>query len=313
MSFAGEAEVMATVEALIRRLWATCLKVDILSTAFPRMTYQDAMSTYGSDKPDIRMGMEVCTPSRRAIWHFLRKQISDVGYLLPVDLVSKISPLNDPTVEIIKLHVSDDAGETRGFVRTFMDSPESTSFQENTEGGPGIFIVDSRQPLQGLQPFGFEAARHIEELLELEDGDLVILQARKKAPHTGGATPLGNLRLALFNAAVKGGYVHKPASFEFLWITDFPLFSPTIDSEPGQGGTAGLSSTHHPFTSPKPEDVELLLTDPTKVRGDHYDLVLNGIELGGGSRRIHDAKIQEFIMKDILQVGSSGVLFTIIG
>ncbi|KAI9713738.1 MAG: hypothetical protein M1812_006576 [Candelaria pacifica] len=284
MSFGSGAEVMATVEALIKRLWAACLQMDNLSTSFPQVTYQDAMSKYGSDKPDIRIGME----------------IADVGYLLPVDLVSKISPLTDPVVEILKLHISDDAEETRRFVRTFMDSPESTLFNENVEGGPGIFIVDSRKPLQGLQPFGFEAAERIEELIELEDGDLVVLQARKRAPHTGGSTPLGNLRLALSNAAVKGGYMPKPEGFAFLWITDFPLFSPTIESEPGQGGTAGLSSTHHPFTSPNPEDVDLLSIDPTKVRGDHYDLVVNGVELGGGSRRIHDARVQEFIMKDIL-------------
>ncbi|KAI9702367.1 MAG: hypothetical protein M1836_000846 [Candelina mexicana] len=284
VSFASGDEVMAIVEALVRRLWAVFLNMDDLATRFPQMSYHDAMSKYGSDKPDIRIGME----------------IADVGYLLPADLVSKISPLRDPVVEVLKFHVSDEVDETRRFVRTFMDSSDSASFQENPEGGPGIFVVDSRKPLQGLQPFGFEAAEQLEELLALEDGDLVVLQARKRAAHTGGATPLGNLRLALSNAAVRRGYAPKPEGYEFLWITDFPLFSPTIESEPGQGGIAGLSSTHHPFTSPKPEDVDLLLTEPTKVRGDHYDLVLNGVELGGGSRRIHDARVQEFIMKDIL-------------
>jgi aspartyl-tRNA synthetase len=86
-------------------------------------------------------------------------------------------------------------------------------------------------------------------------------------------------------------------------VVDFPLFSPSSDSEPGQGGAAGISSTHHPFTAPKTAaDVDLLLTDPTKSVADHYDLVVNGVELGGGSRRIHDAAVQEFILRDILQM-----------
>ncbi|KAI7702800.1 hypothetical protein KC322_g7305, partial [Hortaea werneckii] len=120
-----------------------------------------------------------------------------------------------------------------------------------------------------------------------------------------GSTPLGNLRLALHKAAWKQNLLPKPTGFEFLWITDFPLFSPSSDSasEPGQGGSAGLSSTHHPFTAPKtPSDVDLLLTDPLAAKADHYDLVLNGVELGGGSRRIHSAAMQEYIMREILQM-----------
>jgi aspartyl-tRNA synthetase len=226
-----------------------------------------------------------------------------VTYLLPVDLVSKLTSDLDSICEVLKIHISDDPNETRSFVNAFMDSPESAIFRENPEGAPGIFVVDSRKPLQGLQPFGFEAAEHIEEILDLEEGDLVVIQARKRAPHTGGSTPFGNLRLALHNWAVSQGYLKEPKGFEFLWVVDFPLFSPTNNSDPGQGGVAGISSTHHPFTSPKmAEDIDLLLTDPLAVRGDHYDLVVNGVELGGGSRRIHDARLQEFILKDVLQV-----------
>jgi aspartyl-tRNA synthetase len=91
--------------------------------------------------------------------------------------------------------------------------------------------------------------------------------------------------------------------FKFVWITDFPLFTPSSDSEPGQGGSAGFSSTHHPFTAPKlPEDVDKLLTDPSSAVAAHYDIVLNGVELGGGSRRIHSAAMQEFIFKDVLKM-----------
>ncbi|KAK1066773.1 aspartate--tRNA ligase msd1, partial [Friedmanniomyces endolithicus] len=173
----------------------------------------------------------------------------------------------------------------------------------NPDGQPGIFIVDSRKPLQGLQPFGFEAAEQVDEMLALEDGDLLVLQARKKLSFAGGSTPLGNLRLALHKAAVKQGFLPAPKGFAFTWIMDFPLFSPNTDSDPGQGGFAGISSTHHPFTAPKsPGDVDLLLTDPLQAKADHYDLVLNGVELGGGSRRIHNAEMQAFILRDILKM-----------
>ena len=192
---------------------------------------------------------------------------------------------------------------TRKFISKFMDSTEASTFNENPEGGPGIFIYDSRKPLQGLQSLGFEAAEAMEELFGATDGDLIILQAREGAPFSGGSTQLGNLRFALHREAVKQGLMQPSTGFAPLWITDFPLFSPSNASEPGQGGKAGLASTHHPFTSPKSsDDVDLLLSDPSKVIGEHYDLVVNGVELGGGSRRIHDAKVQKIIMKDILEM-----------
>jgi aspartyl-tRNA synthetase len=284
MSFASAQDVMGCIETVIRRLWAELLRIDI-NGAFPRMTYAEAMSKYGSDKPDVRIGME----------------ISRADYLLPVDMISMITHLMDPIVEMIKLSVSHDPRETREFISSFMGSPEAEEFLRNPEGGPGIFVFDSRKPLQGLQSLGFEAAEVIGE--NLDDGDLIILQARQRSDFTGGSTALGNLRRALHKAAVEKKYCSPAEGFDFRWITDFPLFSPVNDAEPGQGGVAGLASTHHPFTSPKgADDVDLLLKDPAKVVGDHYDLVVNGVELGGGSRRIHHAGLQEFVLRDVLKI-----------
>lgn len=287
MAFATGEDVMNVMESVIKMLWSDLLQVD-LPDKFARMTYHEAMSRYGSDKPDLRLGCEI----RR------------IEYMLPVDLIQKIGPLDFPIVEVMKIPISDDTQQTRKFVNTFMDSPEAQPSIQNPEGQPGIFIVDSRKPLQGLQPFGFEAAEQLEETLSLEDGDLVVLQARKDAPFSGGATPMGNLRLALHKAAVRHNYIAAPPpGFAFTWITDFPLFSPTAENEPGQGGAAGITATHHPFTAPKtPEDVDLLVTDPLQVTADHYDLVVNGVELGGGSRRIHNAAMQEYIMREVLRM-----------
>lgn len=290
MAFATADDVMTIVEQLIQMLWTQVLpRNHTPPKTFKRMAYDTAMARYGSDKPDVRLGCE----------------ITRIEWLLPVDLVGKIGPLMEPIVEVMKIPLSktDDPNKTREFVSTFMASPAAESFLHNPDGQPGLFIFDSRKPLQGLQVFGFEAAEQVEEMLSLSDGDLVVLQARKNVPFSGGSTAIGNFRLALHKAAVKEGLLQAPEGFEFLWITDFPLFSPSSDlaSEPGQGGSAGLSSTHHPFTAPKsPADVDLLLTDPLVAKADHYDLVVNGVELGGGSRRIHVAEMQDLVMRNVL-------------
>ncbi|KAI9733038.1 MAG: hypothetical protein M1834_003583 [Cirrosporium novae-zelandiae] len=293
MSFATAQDIMNTMEKLLRRLWNKMLPEVVLPNPFPIIKYQEAMSKYGSDKPDLRLGME----------------INRIDHMIPVDLVSKIGPLVDPIVEVLKLSVAEGPKDTREFVTKFMDSPAATDFIQNPEGQPGVFIFDSRQPLSGLQPFGFEAAEQLEDTLDLKDGDLIVIQARKKTPHLGeGSTQLGNLRLALHRSAVAQGYIPAPTGFQFTWVRDFPLFSPSNDTDPGQGGSAGLSATHHPFTSPKTaEDVDKLLTAPSEVTGDHYDIVVNGVELGGGSRRIHSAQVQEFILREVLKMTDEGL------
>ncbi|PGG98300.1 aspartate-tRNA ligase [Polytolypa hystricis UAMH7299] len=290
MSFATGEDVMTVMEKTVRKLWSTLMPESIATGPFPRMTYHDAMTKYGSDKPDTRIGMEI-----------LR-----IDHMIPVDLVAKVSPLSTPIVEAIKLSGNEDPEETRKFLNTFMDLPAAAEFINNPDGGPGAFVYDCRKPLQGMQPFGFEAAWTLEQELHLEDGDLIIIQARKDSSLSGGSTMLGDLRRVIHKAAVDATFKPAPTGFDFRWITHFPLFSPSTDSEPGQGGAAGISSTHHPFTAPlRAEDLSLLLSDPTQVIADHYDLVVNGVELGGGSRRIHSAAMQEFILRDILQMPTS--------
>lgn len=93
----------------------------------------------------------------------------------------------------------------------------------------------------------------------------------------------------------------------FVWITDFPLFTPAEDSDSVQKTGRGLVSTHHPFTAPRNEDIDLLQYEPLKVCGRHYDLVLNGVEIGGGSVRIHDAELQTYILAECLQLSSSQI------
>lgn len=255
------------------------------------MTYHDAMSDYGSDKPDLRIPYKI-RPRMQAI--------------LPCDLVGKITSLTDPIIDALVIPFTAPPDQVRNFVSQFLESSSASIYHKNPVGGPGIFVYDSSKPLNGLSAFGFEAMETTEDVFKgLEDGHLIVLQARKNEPFSGGSTELGNMRIALHSAAVEADLL-PPLSwkyFEPLWVIDFPLFSPSVENEPGQGGKAGFKSTHHPFTSPKSaEDVDLLLSDPTKAVGDHYDLVINGEEIGGGSCRIHHAAMQEFIFRDILKM-----------
>jgi aspartyl-tRNA synthetase len=99
------------------------------------------------------------------------------------------------------------------------------------------------------------------------------------------------------------GLLHVPASqYNFLWVEGFPLFSPAESTSGTSSSSPMLSATHHPFTAPVAEDLHLLHSSPEKVRGQHYDLVLNGVEIGGGSIRIHSPKLQMFVFEQILKV-----------
>ncbi|KAF7564712.1 aspartyl-tRNA synthetase [Pyrenophora tritici-repentis] len=288
MAFAGEEEVMEEIEQLLKEVWQHVNNVT-LRGKFQRMTYHEAMTSYGSDKPDLRF----------------ESKIHEITQHLTSDLIGKITSLQNPAIDAIKISISEDPKVTRKFIASFLDSPDGKPYLDNADGQPGIFIGDLSQPMQGLGPLGYQYVMEGPESLAVENGDVLVLQARPNAPFSGGSTMLGNLRLALHKAAIAQGLMTAPenSDYKFVWITDFPLFTPSSDSEPGQGGEAGFSSTHHPFTAPKtPEDVELLLTDPSAAKAAHYDIVVNGVELGGGSRRIHSAAVQEFIFKDILKM-----------
>lgn len=294
MSFASGSDVVERVTMLIRTLWSDLLSIE-LPLPFPTITYNTAMTSYGSDKPDLR----VATPLHR------------IEHLLPADLISKLSDLRNPIIEALGLNIQapedlhdPPAAIARKFINTFLDSPPAAPFNANPHGAAGIFVYNPLAPLRGLSAFGFEAASAIEDLLSPDEGTLIIIQARPNTPLSGGSTALGNLRSLLLKAAFKQRLLMPEVSYAPLWVTEFPLFTPS-EHNPGEGQSSptGLSSTHHPFTSPlSPHDISLLPHSPEKVLADHYDLVINGVELGGGSRRIHNAAFQKYILEDILQL-----------
>ncbi|KAL8827261.1 MAG: hypothetical protein Q9191_003296 [Dirinaria sp. TL-2023a] len=294
MSFATGADVMRHVTRLIKTLWKFELKTE-LPDEFQSMTYEHAMSSYGSDKPDLRIS----------------SPITRVEHLFREDLQKKLTSLHNPIIEVFSLNLSpppnsDDtpSNVARSFINEFLDSPSAAPFNSNPYGSPGIFIYDPLAPLRGLSAIGFEAVPAIEELLGPDEGTLIVLQARPRKLVPYGSTALGNLRSLLLKNAFKQKVLEPEVSYAPLWITEFPLFTPTKNN-PGEGQRSpmGLSSTHHPFTSPLNSDhVSELSQNPEKVLADHYDLVINGVELGGGSRRIHNADFQEYILRDVLKL-----------
>lgn len=224
-----------------------------------------------------------------------------------------ITHLSDPLIEAFTFPLKDcSPSQARKFVVNFMDNLPP-ALANNPDGKPQILIHDSRQPLSGFSSLGFEYESLLAQLSEgqeLNDGDLVVFQAREKprGQYCLASTKIGDIRSALWRALVEEGLMEKPSigepnSLRFVWVTEFPMFKPVEEGEPGQGGAAGISAAHHPFTAPLSDaDLEALFIDPLQARSAAYDLVLNGVEIGGGSERIHVADVQEFIMRDVLKM-----------
>ncbi|TVY37062.1 Aspartate--tRNA(Asp/Asn) ligase [Lachnellula subtilissima] len=302
--------VMARVEQLIRALYKKFAAPDthlqpLFETPFHRITYDEAMSYHGSDKPDLRIpGL-----------------IQRIDHIVPSQLGKMLTHLENPIFEACKIRLNGHPQRIQKFLSMFFSTPVGEIFSKNVDGGPGVAVFDSRRPLEGLQTFGFEGAEKLKALYsklpqqafhdekahenetKFDDGDLILIQARENLPNSGGSTALGRLRIAIYKAALAQGLLEPDIYHHYLWVTNFPMFTLEDGIDPGQGGAAGFSATHHPFTAPKTAaDVDLLRTDPLMAKADHYDLVVNGVELGGGSRRIHSAKMQLFVMQEVLKM-----------
>lgn len=210
------------------------------------------------------------------------------------DWAVKVSSIQTPVVEVIKCHtkrvISSD------FISSFLEHPEVTQIY-----GDGFFRFFGHHDLSESSRANLPTS--LLQRLGKQDGDINLLHIRPSGKHAGGSRLIGKLRTLLYEHLVKVGDTPAASGYQFLWVEDFPMFSPNEEGEPGQGGSSGFRATHHPFTAPKSaEDFDVLLTDPLEAKAAHYDIVVNGVELGGGSRRIHNAAIQEYIFRDILKM-----------
>lgn len=262
-SFMDIEDLYAMMESMMTRVMKETLGKDIV-TPFPRMPYAEAMSRYGSDKPDTRFGLELID---------VAEAVKGAGFKV-FDMALEAGG------EVKALNVK---GAAERFSRKDIDK-----LQEFTAiyGAKGLaWVKVTADGLNGpiAKFFDEEAAARLTAATDAEAGDLLLFVAAKASIV---ADSLGALRQKL----AKELDLIDESVFNFLWVTDFPLV--TFEEEEGR-----FYANHHPFTMPRREDLELLETDPGKVLAVAYDLVLNGYELGGGSQRIYERDIQERMFK----------------
>jgi len=256
MAFVEQNDILEMFEGLIKYLFRTVRGVELVET-FPRMTYAEAMEKYGSDKPDIRFGMEF------------------------IDLTNLTQGKEFVVFDSAEIVLGINASGCSEYTRKQLD--ELTEWLKRPQiGASGLVYIkyntDGTFKSSVDKFYSQDDLKAIAQKSQAQVGDLILLlcgeinKTRKQ---------LSELRLHL--GAVLG--LRNPEVFKPLWVLDFPLLEWDEDNK-------RYHAMHHPFTSPKAEDFHLLATDPGKVRANAYDLAMNGVELGGGSIRIHDRTLQ---------------------
>lgn len=256
MAFVEQEDILNTFEGMIKHLFKSVRNVE-LDEKFPRMTYAEAMERYGSDKPDIRFGMEFVD--------------------LTVKAQGKGFSIFDNSEAVIAINAEQCAVYTRKQLDALVDwvkRPQVGAmgmvYMKCNEDGTFKSTVDKFYSQDDLAEWAKAANAKPGDLILVLSGELE--KVRKQ---------MNELRLHMGNELG----LRNPNVFKPLWVVDFPLLE--WDEESGR-----YHAMHHPFTSPKPEDFDLIDTDPGKVRANAYDLAMNGVELGGGSIRIHDRALQ---------------------
>ena len=264
MSFVNEEDIYAVHEELIKELFKKILKQDI-ETPFARLTHEQSMNLYGTDAPDMRFGMQLCDISAA---------VKDSGLKLFSDIIK-----NSGTVRCLK------AENCANFSRKETDELEEIA---KTYDAKGLIVlkVAGKESLEG------QVAKFLDDKTQkaviiaakAKKNDLLLIIADHK--HHVALTALGQLRLSL------GKKLKLPLKnkYSFCWVTDFPLIEYDEDEKKHV-------AVHHPFTSPKEDDIKYLSKNPEKACARAYDLVLNGQEIAGGSIRIHKREIQEKMFK----------------
>ncbi len=270
-SFMDEDQIMAIMEAMIKHTFKKTLNVDLGD--FPRITYAEAMRLYGSDKPDLRIDLKLV----------------DVASLMKSAEFKVFSgPANDEDSRVVALRVPGGASLTRKVIDDF------TEFVAvyGARGLAWIKVNDLRNGSEGLQSpilkfLDEEIIGNLLSTLAVETGDIIFFGA-DKSKIVNEAMGALRIKVAQELNLVASGWAP-------VWVVDFPMFELTSEGD--------LTSLHHPFTAPS-LDAEELEKDPTKALSRAYDMVVNGTELGGGSIRIHDAKVQRAVF-DVLGISEA--------
>lgn len=263
MSFMSQDEIMALMEKMMSRIMRETKGVE-LDLPLPRMTYDEAMGRYGSDKPDTRFGLELVNVS---------ELVKDSGFKVFSGAVA-----NGGEVKVINVK-----GAAASYSRKDIDALTEFVSQYGAKGL--AWLKAEEQELKGpiSKFFAEEEQAALRTVTEAEAGDLLLFVADKKSVV---ADALGALRLKLGREL---GLIDE-SKFNFLWVIDWPLLE--YDEEAQR-----YFAAHHPFTMPAREDLELFETNPAAMKAQAYDLVLNGYELGGGSIRIFERDVQQKMFK----------------
>jgi len=254
-SFVAREDIVTLTEGLLRALFADA-GISVPET-FPRMTYADAMERYGSDRPDLRYGLEIFDATdafRGADFGITKSAIESGGRVRGIRIPGGAALSRKQVDEIEQIAKS---GGASGLLRVKMTNGA-------LEGPAAKFVVNGPASLG------------------LAEGDLALMVAGKDDV---SSVALDRVR----QDVARRMNMIRDGSVEMLWVTDFPLFG--VDDV-----TGGLAAVHHPFTAPNPEDIDKIDTDPRSVRALAYDVIMNGTELGGGSIRIHDRDMQARIL-----------------
>jgi aspartyl-tRNA synthetase len=263
MSFVNVENVLAINEGFIKKLFKEVLGTEI-QTPFVRMPYQEAMDRFGSDKPDIRFGMELVNVS---------DLVKNCGFRVFTDAIA-----GGGSVRAINAK-----GCGAKFSRREIDSLGEFVKTYKAKGMAWIVVEENGLKSSITKFFSEDDIKAVLARMDAEPGDLICFVADKNSVVYDS---LGALRLEL---ARRLDIINKD-EFKFLWVTEFPLLE--YDEEEKR-----WVAKHHPFTSPMDEDIEYIDTDPGRIRAKAYDIVLNGIEVGGGSIRIHSQELQSKMFK----------------
>ena len=259
MSFVDVDDVIEIQEGYLKRVFKEMKGIDI-ETPFPRMTYDEAMSRYGSDKPDTRIGFEL---------QDITELVKDCEFKVFTDAITAGGSVRGICI----------TGAADSYTRKKIDKLTDAVKSYGAKGMVWMKVTAEGVSSSVNKFFTPEQLKEIADHMGAAAGDLILIVSDKNKVVFDS---LGFLRRHI---ADEMGLLDDE-QYNLLWVVDFPLFE--RDEETGR-----YQAMHHPFTSPKEEDAELLKTDPTRAKANAYDIVLNGVELGGGSIRIHDQDMQE--------------------
>jgi aspartyl-tRNA synthetase len=272
MSFIEREDIYNLIEGLLKRIWKTALNIDV-PTPFKRISFEEALNRFGIDKPDTRFGMELVDFTeefKASTFKVFSGAIANGGV---------VKALNAKGL----------ASATQGQIETMTEYAKSFGAK-----GLAFIKVENGEWKSPIVKFFNDAEKAaLTAKLKIEEGDLILFAADQWLT---ACEILGKIRLYCADILRSQGKLVIPADqFNFLWVIEFPLLG--FDREQNR-----WYSSHHPFTAPVTEDIPLLKTDPKKVRGQHYDVVVNGVELGGGSIRIHQPDVQKTIFEELLAI-----------